>query len=118
VRIQKKHFGNDPEVFEPNDTTPQSSVIIVVVPVAVVVIFMIPVALVQLPSLLIVVVVRMVPIRALVRRLLPASRNPSLLAAVWGPITFNPGIAWAGRIAAPLVTYRRGCAADIQGNLC
>jgi hypothetical protein len=92
-------------------------VAVLVIPMAVVVIFMIPVAFVQLPSLLIVVVVGMIPIGTRIGRLLPASRNPPVMVTIGGPVAFNPGVAWAGRIASAFVAYRRGCAADIQRNL-
>jgi len=92
-------------------------IVMMFVPVAVAVIFMVPVAFMKLPPLLIVIVMRMVPICALVRRLCPASSNPSVMVAVWGPIALNPGVAGTGRIASLFVTNRRRSAADVYRNL-
>jgi hypothetical protein len=92
-------------------------IVMMVIPVTIVVIFMVPVAFMKLPSLLIVIVVRMTPICALVRRLLPAASNPSVMVALWGPIALDPDVAGTGCIASLFVTNRRRSAADVYRNL-
>jgi len=88
-------------------------IVMMIIPVTFVVIFMVPVAFMKLPSLLIVVVVRMVPICALVRRLFPAARDPLVVVAVGSPIALNPGVAGTGCIASPLVTNGRRSASYV-----
>jgi hypothetical protein len=92
-------------------------IVMMFVSVTIVVIFMVPVPFMKLPSLLIVVVVRMVPICALVRGLLPAARNPFVVMAVRGPIALNLGVAGTWRIASPFVTNGWWSAADVYRNL-
>jgi hypothetical protein len=90
----------------------------VIVSVVLVVILMIPVTLVQLPALALMVVVRMVPIRALVGRAVPASRHPPVVAAVWSPIAFDPGIARTRFRTAFFVAQGWWCGADVDSDLC
>lgn len=91
--------------------------VIIVVPVAVVVIFVVPVAFVQLPPLLIVIVVGMVPIGALVWWLLPVSLDPSVVASVRCPIALDPTVTRPGCVAPPLISKRRRSASDVKRNL-
>jgi hypothetical protein len=90
---------------------------LVVPAVAVVVVFMIPVSFVHLPALLVMIVVRVAPVGAFVRRTVPASLDPAVVVAVGSPISFNPGVAGAGDWSALFVAERRGCGSDVYRNL-
>jgi len=91
--------------------------IMMIIPMTIAVIFVVPVAFMKLPSLLIVVVVRMTPICALVRRLFPSASNPSVMVALWGPIALNPDVAGTGCIASLFVTNWRRSASYVYRNL-
>jgi hypothetical protein len=88
-------------------------IVVLVVVVAIIMIFMIPVAFVDLPALLIVIVVRMIPIGAFIRRLLPTSRNPFIVAAIRSPVAFDPAVTRARSFRPSLVTKRRRRTSDI-----
>jgi hypothetical protein len=90
---------------------------LVVPAVAVVVVFMIPVSFVQLPALLVMIVVRVAPIGAFVRRTVPAALDPAVVATVGGPISFNPSVAWTGNWSALFVAEGRGSGSDVYRNL-
>jgi hypothetical protein len=61
--------------------------------IVVVVVFVGPVAFMQLPTLFVVIIVRMIPIGAFVRGLLPAPRHPLVMTALRGPVSIDPGVA-------------------------
>jgi hypothetical protein len=92
-------------------------IVVMIVPVTIVMIFVVPVAFMKLPSLLIVVVMRMTPIRTLVRGLFPAARDPLVMVALRDPIAFDPHVPGTGRIASLFITNRRRSAADVYRNL-
>src|ERR1700733_10446869 len=58
------------------------------------VVFMVPMTLMVGPAAVVVVVVRMAPIRTGVGRSAPHSGGPDISAAVPVPISIDPGIAW------------------------
>ena len=82
-----------------------------------IVIFMVPVALVQLPALLIVVIVRVIPVGSGVGRLNPVPTHPGVVTPARSPVAFHPGVPRARSVAAPFVTKSRWWASDIKGNL-
>jgi hypothetical protein len=99
------------------DLTSVMAVIIMAVIVAVAVVLVIPVALMQPPTLSIVVIVRMAPISVFIRGLLPASRNPLVVTALLAPVSVDPGVARAGRVPAPLIPVCRRAGPEIYRNL-
>ena len=56
-------------------------------------ILMVPVALMHLPAIVVMVVVRMAPVSTGIRRPLPHSRNPDIPPMVWSPVPINPNVA-------------------------
>src|SRR6266478_7719831 len=83
-----------------------------------VVIFAIPVAFMPSPAFTIVIVMGMIPIRALVGRTLPTRRHPPVVMPIRGPVSLDPDVARARNRPTLLVTQRRRRASDIHGNLC
>jgi hypothetical protein len=77
----------------------------------------VPMTFMQLPALLKVVIVRVVPVSSLVGRLVPPSGNPPVAMPVGLPIAVNPGIAGAGSVPTSFVAEGRRRASDVQGNL-
>jgi hypothetical protein len=93
-------------------------VIAVVIPVVVVaVIFMIPVAFMVGPSTVIVVVVRVVPRRALIGRPAPLSGGPDISAPVPVPIAIDPGVARTWHRSPRFVTQWRRFMANVDTDL-
>ena len=87
--------------------------------VVITMILAVPVAFMQVPAVLVVVVVRMATIRTSVRRAIPASGNPYISASVIAPVTVDPGIAFARHRRTTLITQGwRRLAADDDANLC
>jgi hypothetical protein len=82
-----------------------------------IVVFMIPVAVVQLPALLIVVIVRVIPVGSGVGRLNPVPTHPGVVTPVRCPVAFHPGVPGSGSVAAPFVTKSRWRGSEINGNL-
>src|SRR6266403_4841757 len=93
-------------------------VVIVVVLAIPVVVLTIPVAFMPSPAFTIVIVMGMVPIRALVRWTLPTPRHPPVVVPIRGPVSLDPNVARARNRPTLLVTQRRRCASDVHGNLC
>src|ERR1700733_11485591 len=62
-------------------------------------VLVIPMSLVHLPAALVMVIVRMSPVRACIRRSLPDAGIPDITPAIVAPITVDPGVAlaWHGR---------------------
>jgi len=85
--------------------------------VMIIVIFMAPVPLVEVPSFGVVIVVRVLPVGARVRWLVPVaavpavSTLPGLIEAVY------PGVTWAGGQWPRLVAHGRWGTADINADL-
>ena len=92
-------------------------IMIMVIPVTVAVLFVFPMSFMQLPALLVVIVVRVAPGGAFVGGTVPASLNPAVVMAVGNPISFDPGIAWAGDWSANLNAKRGGRGSDVHRNL-
>jgi hypothetical protein len=90
-----------------------------VVPVVMViaVVLVVPVPFMDLPSLLVMVVVRMGPVGTSVGRPLPDAGNPDVASAAISPVTADPGVAFSGHRRPCLIAQRRGCGADINMNL-
>ena len=78
---------------------------------------MVPVAFVEFPSLLIMVIVGMAPITSLVGWTIPASADPYVTTVIGAPIAVNPLIACAGGCGTPLVAQRWRCSADVDTDL-
>jgi hypothetical protein len=94
-----------------------AAVIVVITPVAVVMILVVPMALVQLPAFPIVVVMWMVPIRALIWRTRPSPRNPAIAMTVWSPVPFDPHETWAWNRPASLIAESWRRRPDVNRNL-
>jgi hypothetical protein len=92
-------------------------VIVVVVVVVIAMILMVPVSFVQPPSLLVVVIVRIAPIGASVRRPVPTSGNPYVLSVSCTPIAADPGVSFAGRWGTCLIAQGWRGSADIDADL-
>src|SRR6266478_3048935 len=82
-----------------------------------VVVLTIPVAFMPSPAFTIVIVVRMIPIRAFVGRTLPTPRHPPVVMPIRSPVPLDPDVARARNRPTLLVTQRRRCASDVHGNL-
>jgi hypothetical protein len=82
-------------------------VIVVAVIVVTPMIFVIPVALVHLPTLLVVIVVGVAPVGAGIRWPLPDAGDPDVTVATLPPVAIDPGVAssWHGR--PNLISHRR-----------
>ena len=92
-------------------------VIVVVVVVVIAMILMVPVSFVQPPSLLVVVIVRIAPVGAGIRRPLPTSGNPYVLSVSCTPIAVDPGESFAGRRGTSLIAQRWRGSANIDADL-
>ena len=82
-----------------------------------IVVFVVPVALVHLPALLIVIIVRVIPVGAFVGRTVPVSLDPAVVVAVGNPISLHPGVARAGHRSLGLVAEWRRRGFDVDRNL-
>ena len=85
--------------------------------VVIAVVFMIPVAFVQTPAFLVVVVVRMGPVGAGIGWAIPAAGNPDVTALVDSPVAVDPGITFAGDRRAYFITQWGRCSADVDADL-
>jgi hypothetical protein len=85
-------------------------VMIMMVVVMVTMVLVVPMTLMDPPALLIVVVVRMAPVRACIGRSLPQPRNPDVPSAPSRPVTVDPHIAipWHSRTSLISDRWRRG----------
>jgi len=90
-----------------------------VVPVVMVVavVLVVPVPFMDLPSLLVVVVVRMGPVGPGVGRPLPDAGDPDVASAAISPVTVDPGVAFSGHRRPCLIAQRWRRGADINVNL-
>jgi hypothetical protein len=89
-------------VSRPSETKLAVVVIVVMIVIPVVMVAMvlvIPVSRMHLPSVLVVVVMRVAPVRPCIRRPPPHSRDPHIPVACPVPIAIDPNIArtWHGR---------------------
>jgi hypothetical protein len=89
-------------------------VVVLAMAVTVVVVFVVPVSLVELPALLVVVIVGMIPVGSFVGRTVPASLNPAIVVTIGGPISLNPGVAGAGHWSAGLDSQGRWRRSDVN----
>jgi hypothetical protein len=78
-----------------------------VVPVMIAVVFVRPVAFMYVPAIGIMIVVRMSPIGASIRRSLPFAVSPYPAAALRNPVSIDPYIARAWYWRRGLITQRR-----------
>src|ERR1035437_6078542 len=86
--------------------------------VVITMILAVPVAFMQVPAVLVVVVVRMAPIRTSVRRVIPASTHPDVTALVDTPISVNPRVSLTRGWRTALIAHRwRWLAADDNADL-
>jgi hypothetical protein len=85
--------------------------------VVVVMVVVVPVAFMHLPSLLIVVIMRMVPDAAFVRWALPVAASPYITATLVSPITLNPHIARPRHGGTNFAAKRRRSASNINADL-
>jgi hypothetical protein len=92
-------------------------VIVVMVVMVIAMIFAIPVSFVELPSLLVVVIVRMAPIGTGVRRPVPTSGDPYVLSIPGAPIAIDPGVSFAGGRRTSLIAHWWRGSADIEADL-
>jgi len=76
---------------------------VIIVFVMVAVIFVIPMALVEPPTLLIMVVVRMTVVSPLIRGAIPAPLHPDIATAVTPPVAINPLISLTRHWSATLI---------------
>jgi hypothetical protein len=81
------------------------------------VVIMIPVAFMYLPAALVVVIVRMGPVRASIRRALPDAGIPDITPAIVAPIAVNPGVALARHGRPDFIADGWWRSADINMNL-
>jgi hypothetical protein len=91
--------------------------IVVVVVMAIAMIVTVPVSFVEAPSFLVVVIVRMAPIGAGVRRPVPTSWNPYVLSVSCAPITVDPGVSFAGGRGTSLIAHWWRISANIDADL-
>lgn len=83
-----------------------------IIPVVFVVIFVVPVTFVDMPSIRVVVIVRMGPVRTSIRRTPPVTVMPDPASALGNPVAIDPDVAWARYRRGSLVTVRRRRRAD------
>lgn len=81
--------------------------VIVTVVAVTAVIFMIPVAFLHVPAVALVLIVRVIPVRAFIRRSLPHTRNPDVAASVDAPVSINPSVSFEGWWWAAFIANRR-----------
>jgi hypothetical protein len=93
------------------------AMIVAAVVMAVTMILAVPVSFVEAPSLLVMVIMRMAPIGASVRRPVPTSGNPYVLAVSGAPISVDPGISFARGRGSSLITHWWRISADIHADL-
>ena len=91
--------------------------IIVVVIMVIAVILAVPVTLVIMPSVLVAVIVRMTPICARVRWMIPAPGHPDIAASGNAPVSVNPRESRARRRRTPFIPKRRRSAANDDADL-
>jgi hypothetical protein len=90
---------------------------IVMVVVVIAMVFAVPMAFMNLPALLVVVVVRMAPIGASVGRPLPHAGDPDVAAAARAPVPIDPGVAFSGHGRSRLIADRWWWGSEIDLNL-
>jgi hypothetical protein len=90
---------------------------VVMIVVVIATVFAIPVALMDPPALLVVVVVRVAPVGAGVGWLLPTPGDPDVVAAARAPVPVDPRVAFSWHQRSYLIAdwWRRG--ADINLDL-
>ncbi len=93
------------------------AIVIVMIVVVVAMVLAIPVAFVHLPALLVVVVVRMAPVGAGVRRPLPNAWNPDIMIAANSPVAIDPSVAFSGQGRPDFIADGWRWGADIDLDL-
>src|SRR3984885_11571798 len=84
--------------------------------VVVAVVFMAPITLVEGLALRVVIVVRLGPVSASVRRPLPHSMPPLIPSAAPKPVAIDPGIAWTRHRRPHLVAQRWRSRTDVYAD--
>ena len=92
-------------------------VMIAMVVVVIAVILVVPVTLMDPPALGIVVVVRMTPVRACIRRSLPEARDPDIMSSPDCPVAVDPHIAIPWHRRTYFITDRWRGGTDDDRNL-
>jgi hypothetical protein len=90
---------------------------VVVIVVVIAVIFAVPMAFMNLPALLIVVVVGMAPVGACVRWPLPDAGYPDVATTTRAPVPIDPGVAFSGHGRSYFMTVCRRRRSDIDLDL-
>jgi hypothetical protein len=90
---------------------------VVMIVVVIAVIFAVPMAFMNLPALLIVVVVGMAPVGAGIGWPLPDAGYPDIATATRAPVPIDPGVAFSRHGRPGLVADWRRWRADINLNL-
>jgi hypothetical protein len=90
--------------------------VVVVIVVVIAMVFAVPVAFMNLPTLLVVVVVGMAPVGAGVGWPLPDAGDPDIVAAARAPVPIDPGVAfsWHGRPCVIADWWRWGADIDLD----
>jgi hypothetical protein len=96
---------------------PMPFTVVLILPMPVVVVFMVPVPFVQHPTFAIVVVMRMRPIRAFVRRPLPVPTHPSVPMPLRLPISLDPNEARTRRRPRLFINQRWRRSSNVHRNL-
>ena len=92
-------------------------VIVVMVVMVIAMIVTVPVSFVEAPSFLVMVIVRMAPIGAGVRRPVPTSWNPYIPSVSCAPIAVDPSVSFAGGRGTSLIAHWWRISADIDADL-
>lgn len=85
--------------------------------VVIVMVFVVPVAFMVVPAVWIAVIVRVIPIRTLIRRTLPHAWRPYIAPTVHSPITVDPGISRTRHRRPRLIPERRRGSSDGDTDL-
>jgi hypothetical protein len=93
------------------------AVIVMTIIVVVAMVFVIPMAFVNLPALLVVVVVRMAPIGTGIRWPLPDAWDPDIAAAALSPVAVHPGVALSRDRRPYFIPHRWWRGTDINLDL-
>ena len=94
--------------------------VVVMIVVVIAVVFAVPMAFMNLPALLVVVVVGMAPVGARVGWPLPSAGDPDIVAAARAPVPIDPGVAFCRHGRSHLIAewWRRGTDVDLDLAKC
>jgi hypothetical protein len=91
--------------------------VVVMIVVVVAMVFAVPVALMNLPTLAVVVVVGMAPVGAGIGWPLPSAGDPDIMAAARAPVPIDPGVAFSRHDRSYLIADWWRWGADIDLDL-